>query len=204
MITYIIIGLTAIISYLAFSRRDLFYTLSMYPSVIADKNEYHRLVSHVLVHADWMHLVFNMLTLYFFGPFVERVFVLMDGKKGLLMFVLLYVAGAIVSSLYSLYKYHKDARYLAVGASGAVSSVLFSFIIIEPTHPLHLFMLPIPIPAFVFGGIYLGVSFYLARKKADNIGHDAHFFGALFGMAFTVFLYPQFVLSFFEKIKHMF
>lgn len=204
MITYIIIGVTAIISYLCFSRRDLFFKLSMYPSCIIENREYYRLISHVLVHGDWAHLIFNMLTLYFFGPYVERVFIAEGFKTGAMLYLLLYVAGAIISSLYSLYRYRKDHQYLAVGASGAVSAILFSFILIEPTQPLSLFLLPIPIPAFLFGALYLGVSFYLARKKADHIGHDAHFWGAVFGFLYTLMCFPQFLDNFVFKIQMYF
>ena len=121
-----------------------------------------------------------------------------------MLFLLLYVTGTVVSTLFSLFKHRNDSMYIAVGASGAVSAVLFAFILMSPTSSLYLFLLPIPIPAFIFGGIYLAASFYLGRRQVGNIGHDAHFWGAVYGFVFTLFAFPLFLDSFLLSVANWF
>jgi len=203
MITYAIIGITTIVSVVCFSQRDLLWKLSLNPHQIYHHKSNYQVFSHVLVHAGWMHLLFNMLTLYFFGTLVEHVYdSAFAGIKGSALFLLLYVGGGVVSAAYTIIKHRNDLNYIAVGASGAVSSILFAFILFEPTQPLYMFMLPIPIPSVIFGVLYLVISFYLARRNNDNIGHDAHIGGALFGFVFTILCNPLFLSHFIFKITH--
>lgn len=199
--TLVIIIVTAIVSVYAFQRRDLFHRLKFDPYLIHHQRKYYRMVTHAFVHADWMHLLFNMLSLYFFGPYVEAYFKEMWGLGGgIFLYLLLYLGGTICSSLYSLARHKNNYHYAAVGASGAVSAVIYSFILFQPMSKIALFIIPIGIPAFIFGILYLALSYYMARRNMDNIGHDAHFWGAVYGFFFPLFFEPSLIKSFFYQI----
>ena len=167
---------------------------------INHRKEWYRFFSSGLIHADWMHLAFNMLSLYMLGIAAERDYTIIFEEKGILFFILLYVGALAMSSIYSYEKHKNDIYYNALGASGAVSAVVFAFIIMEPTTRLSLMFLPIPIPAYLFGLLFLGIEYYLGKRGSDNIGHDAHFWGAVFGAAFTIILKPSLVSEFFQRI----
>lgn len=199
--TIIIIIITAVVSALALQRADLFHKLKFDPYLVHHKRKWYRMVSHVFVHADWMHLIFNMLSLYFFGPYVEDMFRNLWGiAGGSFLFLLLYFGGAICSSLYTLARNKDNFYYSAVGASGAVSAVIYSFILFQPMSRIAFFFIPIGIPAFIFGIAYLALSYYMAKRNVDNIGHDAHFWGAVFGFFFPLFFEPSLIKAFFYQI----
>lgn len=202
MITIIIIGITVLVSIISMDNHSLKNKLMFNAYMIHKRKEWYRFFSNGLIHADWMHLAFNMFSLYIFGGTVEQMYRDSDvfGAKGILFFILLYVGGLVMSSLYSYEKHKNDIYYNALGASGAVSAVIFAFIILAPTQKLMLLFLPIPIPAYLFGLIFLGIEYYLAKRGQGNIGHDAHFWGAVFGIAFTLILKPSLLQSFIEQI----
>ena len=203
-ITYFLIGLTAITSILAFNNRSLYEKLLFSPYMISTHRQGYRFLTHALVHADWMHLAVNMFVLLSFGRAVEVYFNMFFGIKGAYLFTLLYAGGIVISSTPSFAKYKTDYLYRAVGASGAVSSIVFASIIINPLSPIRFVFLPIDIPAFIFGGLYLAYSAYMARKGTDNIGHDAHFWGAVFGLTFTILLKPAILMGFIGQIAGFF
>jgi len=200
MTTFFIIGLTVFMSYRAFQSRSFFEKAKFIPYRIARYKEYERAISHLFVHANWEHLIFNMLTLFFFGNNTEAVLSLTFGNIGTAYYLTLYLAGGIVASLYSFAKHKHDFSYSAIGASGAVSAVLFANILFNPNGKIYLFFIPIGIPAFLFGPLYLLYSAYMAKKETDNIGHDAHFLGAVFGFVFPIILNRDFFLQFVNKI----
>jgi len=152
------------------------------------------------VHADWVHLAVNMFVLFSFGKAVEHYYSLIFGLKASYFFILLYAGGILFSSVPSFAKHKDNQFYQAVGASGAVAAVLFAAILINPLSPIRFVFIPVDIPAFIFGALYLGYSAYMAKKGNDNIGHDAHFWGALFGLVFTVLLKPALVGNFVRQI----
>ena len=203
VITYAIIALTCITSLLAFQNSSLKSNSLFIPYIIKRNNkEWHRFFTHALVHADSMHLIFNMLSLYWFGQVTELAFYELFGHgKGMLFYVLLYVGGVVLSSFPSFEKHKDDSYYGALGASGAVSSVVFSAILIFPTMGMGLLFLPIRMPAFVFGLIYLTASSYLAKHGRDNIGHSAHFWGGVFGIVFTLALKFHLGSDFIQQVK---
>ncbi len=201
-ITYIIIAITAVCSILAFNNRALSEKLLFSPYMISNHGQGYRFLSHALVHGDWMHLLVNMFVLLSFGRAVELYFTLFFGIKGAYLFSLLYLGGIALSSTPSFAKYKSDPSYRAVGASGAVSAVVFSSILIQPLSPIRFVFLPVDIPAFIFGALYLGYSAYMARKGTDNIGHDAHFYGAIFGLLFTGLLKLSLFADFLNQIKN--
>lgn len=186
-----IIIITTLISLLALQRLDLFQRLAFHPSAIRYSGQGYRFFSYALIHADFMHLLVNMFVLWSFGRIVESYYIVLFPGKGLFFYFLLYLGGILFSTLPSYGKHKDNPGYSAVGASGAVSAILFSSIIFQPLGSIVFLFLPFPIPAFVFGLLYLVYSAYMARKGHDNIGHDAHFWGAIFGVVFTLVLKPE-------------
>jgi membrane associated rhomboid family serine protease len=203
MITYIIIAVTAFISIMAFSNRSLFDKLLFDPYRIQHMNQYYRFISHGFVHADWMHLLINMFVLLSFGRMVENAFLVLSGvSKGIYYFILLYIGALLFSSVPAFGKHKNNTWYTAVGASGAVSAVLFSSILISPLSGIRFIFIPFNIPAFIFAILYLVYSAYMAKKSQDNIGHDAHFWGAVFGFVFTIVIKPSLFLGFIHQISN--
>lgn len=186
IVTFIVLGLTVAVSLLAFSNPKLKQQLILWPPAVRRNNEYWRLLSYGLIHADGMHLLFNMLTLFFFGRYMEAYLTLRIGVLGL---PLLYLGGLVVSILPSYLKHQNDPNYYSLGASGAVSAVLFAFVLLQPGATIYLFV--IPVPALIFGVAYLAYSWYMDRQSKDNINHSAHLWGAGFGLLFMALLEPS-------------
>jgi len=188
-VTLIIVILTCIVSIAAFNSDKMKAELLFWPAVIKNNGQYYRFLSYGLIHADYIHLSFNMLSLYSFGIFVEQhlfsapYFFAGNGK---IFFLVMYVGALIVSTIPDYIKFKDVYGYTALGASGAVSAVIFSGIILQPKLPIRFMFIPFDIPGYVFGILFLVLSAYLAKRGTGNIGHAAHFFGAIFGVAFTV------------------
>ena len=199
MITWIIIGTTAIVSYLAFQNRAMMEKLQFNAALIIHQKQYYRLLSHAFIHVGWAHLLVNMLVLYFFGPHVENYFGYFFGSRGTLFYLMLYLGGILVSNAWSLIKHQNDYYYNAVGASGAVSAVLFTFIFLNPWEMLYLFAI-IPIPGILFAIGYLIYSYQMGKRRADNVAHDAHFLGAVFGFVFPIILKPDLFSRFIDLL----
>jgi membrane associated rhomboid family serine protease len=199
MITWIIIVVTAIISFLALQNPDLMEKLQFNAARVVHQKQYYRLVSHAFVHAGWTHLFVNMLVLYFFGRPVESFFSYYFGNMSVAFFLMLYFGGILVSNLNSLIKQKDNYYYNAVGASGAVSAVLFTFIFLNPWEKLYFFGL-IPIPGILFAAGYLFYSWYMGKQENDHIAHDAHFLGALFGFVFPILLKPSLFRNFIDQL----
>lgn len=194
----IIIVITALTSYMAFNRSELLYRYQFNAWQIIHRREYHRLVTHAFLHANWMHLIINMMVLLSFGRSVLYFFQFISSWPRLL-FLAFYLTAVVVSSFYSLYKNRNNFNYNAIGASGAVSAVVFASIIFDPYNPILLFAI-IPIPGILFGVLYLIYSGVMARKEVDNIGHDAHFWGAVYGLVFPIILQPRLLQYFIDKL----
>ena len=185
-INLIIIVITVITSLMAFNNNKLMNDLIFYPPAVTRDRQWYRFFSCGLIHADAAHLIFNMLSLYFFGEGVEKKFTEIFEANGKWLYLALYVSALFFSLLPTWLKHKHDSYYRSLGASGAVSAVLFAAFLLEPTLGVMLFFIPIPIPAFIFGPLYLIISSYMDRKGNDNINHSAHIFGALYGIAFVV------------------
>jgi membrane associated rhomboid family serine protease len=194
-----ILIITIIVSNKAFKDRILYGKLMFNAYQIQHRNEWYRFFSHGLVHGDVMHLGVNMFVLYMFGGYVEDVFKQHFENKGIFFFILMYVTALVVSTSASFLKHKNNPAYNAVGASGAVSAIVFSFILFNPDTLLYLFFV-LPIPGWLFGLLYLVYSHYMGKKGADNIGHEAHFWGALYGFVFPLILEPELFQRFLEKI----
>jgi len=199
MITFFIIGVTAVISYITFSNRELANKLQFNAAQIIHRKEYYRLVSHAFIHANWIHLNVNMMVLYFFGRNIEAYLAYYFGNKATAYFLLLYLGGILASNGWSLIKHKNNYYYNAVGASGAVSAVLFATIFFQPWEPLYLFAV-LPIPGILFAIGYLFYSYQMGKKQNDNVAHDAHFLGAVFGFIFPILLKPNLFDRFIDNL----
>ena len=185
-VTQIIVIITCLVSIPAFNKEKLKEELLFWPYEINHKNQYYRFLTCGLIHADAMHLIFNMVSLYSFGVAIERfLFPVFFNEHTVILYVLLYVLGIIFSCIPDFFRHKNNFSYRALGASGAVSAVIFSAILLEPTMPLRFFFIPIDIPGWLFGFAFLGLSAYMSKRGGDNIGHNAHFWGGVFGLVFT-------------------
>jgi membrane associated rhomboid family serine protease len=201
MITTIIIIACVAFSLLAFNNRNIFIRFLFSPYATIHYKQYYRLFTHAFLHGDYMHLAFNMYALYLFGQALEeQYFRVLFGQKASFYFILLYVGGIFFSTLYDLMKQKDNPNYSSVGASGAVTAVVFSAILINPSMGMGIIFIPVFIPAWLFGMLYLFYSWYMGKKQIDNIGHNAHFWGAVFGFVFTVLLKPSLLPRFFSEI----
>ena len=218
-ITLIIIIITTIISISAFRNSKIMDDLIFYPPAVRNGHWY-RFFSCGLIHADTGHLIFNMFALYIFGEGristpdgpvftgVEYQFVEVFGQKGKIIYLAMYIIALAICLLPTYSKNKDNYHYRSLGASGAVSAVIFSSILFRPLMGMGLFFIPIYIAGFLFGIIYLLVSNWLEKKAQDNVNHSAHIFGALFGIAFTIVAckaisdYPV-VSLFVEQIRNM-
>ena len=196
---FIVIG-TVIISFMAFNNVELFNKLKFNAYLIKERKEGWRFFSYALVHAGWMHLLINMWVLYSFGNIVEEIMNLQFGPKAMLYYALLYAGGVIISTLFDFRKQRNNPYFNAVGASGAVSAVVFASILFYPAGSIFIFPIPFALPSWVFGIVYLIYSAYMGKRGMDNIGHNAHFWGAVYGIIFTVILSPGVISNFFSEI----
>lgn len=176
------------------------HKLEYNPYLVVHRGEWLRLVSHAFVHADLMHLLVNMWVLFVFGRITEAHYNFYFEGRGIFLFLFLYLGGILFSILPAISKHKNNPSYNAVGASGAVSAVLFASILFRPLSEIYIMFIPIGIPAFIFGGLYLFYEAYMNKRAKDNVAHDAHFWGALFGIAFTLVLKPEIGLDFINQI----
>lgn len=198
-ITYTIIGITVLVSMLAFNRPNMLNEFMMNPYTTRTKGQYYRFLTSGFIHQDHMHLILNMFSLYFFGPTIETVFNSIFGNWGVVYFIALYLLAIVVSDLPSYYKNKNNPRYNSLGASGGVAAVIFASVVFQPLQYICIFI-ALCMPGFILGTAYLIYSYYQGRKANDNINHDAHLYGALFGFIFCVILYPPSLSNFFQEI----
>jgi membrane associated rhomboid family serine protease len=187
-ITLIIIIITGIISFTGFNNQKIIDDLIFYPPAITRENQWYRFFTCGLIHADITHLLFNMLSLYMFGEFVERSFsseILFAGN-GKMLYLLMYLLALFVCLIPTFIKHKNDYYYRSLGASGAVSAVVFAGILFDPTAKLGFFFIPPIIPGYIFGPLYLILSTVLEKRSQDNVNHSAHIWGALFGIVFII------------------
>ena len=197
--TLVIIGVTVLVSWRAFNDRALLERLILWPPAVERRKQYDRLLGYGFVHADWMHLLFNMIALYSFGAAVERIFAQWIGLAG---FVAFYLSAIVISILPTYITHRRDPNYRSLGASGGVSAVLFAFILFDPWSTLIIFPIPVPIPAFIFAFLYVGYSIWMDRRGRDNVNHSAHLWGAAYGVLFTLLMEPRVFTHFMQTLLH--
>jgi membrane associated rhomboid family serine protease len=198
-LTIAIVVITALLSFATFNNEKMMNDLILYPPYVLRKNQYYRLITSGLIHADISHLAFNMITLYFFGKSWEQVYVGYFGLPSYL-FLVLYFGGMIVADIPSLIKHANNYNYRSLGASGAVSAVVFSMILVSPWSMLYVMFLPLP--AILYAVLYLGYSIYMDRKGGGNINHGAHLWGAIFGIVFTLIMKPEVGSLFMQQLMN--
>lgn len=200
-LTYVLIGITVVVSFYAFKSPALLSSLVMNPYYTKRNHQYYRFISSGFIHKDHVHLLWNMFSFYFFGTAIEREFHLMFGNAGGLYFLALYMLAIIVSDIPTYFKYRNNPGYNSLGASGGVSAVIFAYILFEPLSYICIYI-ALCMPGFILGTLYIVFSWYQGRKANDNINHDAHLYGALFGFVFCVVVAPSSIANFVEQLKN--
>ena len=201
MITLIIIGITCLFSYQGINSIDVKSKLIYSPYMVATKGQHYRIISHAFIHSGYVHLFFNMFVLWQFGTTVENDFKVLFGSKSELYYACLYIGGIICASIPAMNRHKENPYYSALGASGAVSAVFFSYILMHPLRTLNLYFV-IPIPAVILGVLYLIYEKKMDQNANDNIGHDAHYWGAIFGFIVTLAFKPSLFLLFINQITN--
>jgi len=199
-LTIILIIITVIISITAWNKPDLINKWIFNPYIVRQSHQYWRFLTSGFLHSNGLHLFFNMLALFFFGDVIHRVFETRYGDMGDIYYLVLYLGGIVISEIPTYFKHKNHPGYNSLGASGGVASVLFGAILYKPTSTIYVYF--IPLPAFVLGALYLIYSYFQSKRMADNVNHDAHLFGALYGIFLTVVLNPGVVQTFFRQIIH--
>ncbi|MTI19963.1 rhomboid family intramembrane serine protease [Fulvivirga sp. RKSG066] len=202
-LTLIFVIGTSIISIYAWQNQDLTRKWIFNPYSVNKYGQYYRFITSGFLHGSWLHLIFNMLVLWMFGEQVEAIFSAIYGPViGKVIFGALYLIGIIVSDIPTFFKHRHAAYYNALGASGGVSSILFSSILFNPNQELCLYGL-LCLPGIIWGVIYIIYSFYMGRQQSDNINHDAHLYGGLFGIVFTIIAFPSVIPHFIEQLMQL-
>jgi membrane associated rhomboid family serine protease len=186
--------LTALVSWQCFERPALLNRLLLWSPAV-ERGQYDRLFTYGLVHADFNHLLFNMITLFFFGREIEGF---LAERFGLWAFPFFYLSALLVSVLPGYFRHARDPHYRTLGASGAVSAVLFAFILLAPWNLIFVFF--VPVPAVIYGGLYIAYSVYMDRRGGDRVNHSAHLWGAVYGLVFMIIADPSALPRFLERL----
>ncbi len=200
--TSIIIITIAVSLYAFFGKTEIYETWMLSPYYMIRKKKWYLFITSGLIHGNIMHLLFNMLSYYFFGFWFEYILRTISDSKlmGSVYFVIIYFGSMILADISSVMKNRDNPDYHSLGASGAISGIIFGFILFNPMAELGLLFLPIPLPAFVFGFIYLAFSQFASHREMGNINHEAHFWGAIAGIGLTIACVPASVDIFFRQI----
>ncbi|MEO6149418.1 MAG: rhomboid family intramembrane serine protease [Mucilaginibacter sp.] len=164
----------------------------LHPYSVSRKQRIYTLITSGFIHNDWMHLFFNMFSFYAFAFGLEMII-------GHWQFLVLYMLSLVLSDIPSVYKHREDYGYRSLGASGAISAVIFSAILFDPKMQMLILPIPFPIPAYIFGGLYLLYCTYASKYSHDRINHDAHLYGAISGIIITIALYPEVISHFLQQ-----
>jgi membrane associated rhomboid family serine protease len=197
--TVIIVVITSLISFVAFNNLKVMDTLIFWPPAVSMRHQYWRFITCGLIHADFMHLLFNMFTLYFFGRALENLYM---GELGLRQyyFLILYFLALIFANIPTYLKRKDDYNYRSLGASGAVCAVVFASILIRPWAEIWLY--GIRMPALIYAVLFMVYSIYMSRRGGDNVNHDAHIWGAIFGILFTLLVDHDVFGNFVNSLTH--
>jgi membrane associated rhomboid family serine protease len=202
MMTLIIVVVTLVVSFYAWSNEKVMYKLIMDAYSVTKYKQYYRLLTSGFIHADYMHLGFNMLALYGFGQMVEYYFVTKYGMLGEILYLLFYVLAIIVADVPSYIKNKNNYRYSSLGASGGTSALVMASVLFSPLSKVSFFF--IPMPAIMMGVLFLGYSYFMSTKKYDNINHDAHIHGAIFGLVAAIVFFPESMINFYYTLSSLF
>ncbi|GAB5522761.1 MAG: rhomboid family intramembrane serine protease [Roseivirga sp.] len=198
-ITYGLMIIIGLVTYVSWQRPELHRRLMLNPHDTIRGRQYYRLLTSGFVHNNTTHLFLNLFTLYFMGKGVEVVFAMNFGDMGSVLYVILFVTAVIVANIPTTLKYKDSPHYNSLGASGAVSALVLAFILNDPLQELELYFF-IPIPGYLLGVLFIVYSVVMSKRNVDNINHDAHLFGALYGMIFMLALRPETFNDFIGKL----
>jgi len=201
-ITYFLIAIIVLTSFYAWNKPNVLQKWLMNPYLINKQREYHRFLTSGLIHSNYGHLFLNMLALFFFGRNVEMVFNYILGPSGKFVLIGFFLLGIIVSDIPTYLKYKELPHYNSLGASGGVSALVFSSIMFFPLQKIYILFIPFGIPGFIIGILYLAYSYYQSKNMSDGINHDAHFYGAIFGVVFTIIISPGSLANFIKEIAN--
>ncbi len=203
-ITEMLIAAIGIISYYAFNQPSLIARFKHWPYMEKRNREYYRMLTAGFLHAGWLHLLINVFVFWMFGSYVEHKFIALFGTlQGSVNFILLFVLTVIMANVPSYFRHNGHPGFAAIGASGAVSGIVFVFILFLPWQMLYLYGI-IPIPGIIAGILYLMYSSWAGKNSRDNVDHSAHFYGAVFGVVFTIILRPRLALDFLSSLVNDF
>lgn len=194
-----IIGITVLVSWYVLSKPDILQRMMNNPYRVQKNQEYYRFITSGLIHANFTHLLWNMFSLYFFGRVVEQYFSFIFGEAGPYFFIGFYILAIIVSDLPTYFKNRNNPGYNSLGASGGVAAIIFASVLFQPMEKICLYFV-ICLPGFILAIVYIIWSYYNGKKSNDNINHDAHLYGALFGVLFCAVLYPSSIPNFIEQV----
>lgn len=199
--TLIVIIITTIASIYGWNNPSLQSKWMFNPYSVYHRKQYYRFLTSGFIHSNTVHLLFNMIALFFFGRVIERIYGDLYGGIGVFFYLITYLVGIIAANLRTYFKFRNSSYYNSLGASGGVAAILFASILYRPTSSICIYF-ALCIPAFILGFVYLIYSYYSSKRSNDNINHDAHLYGSLFGVVFTILLRPAVIVEFFERIKN--
>jgi membrane associated rhomboid family serine protease len=201
-ISFFIILITIAISFIAFRDDSLLSKMTMNPYRIANKKEFWRAITSGFIHADFTHLFFNMFSFFFFGLQLEQIFGILFPNFGNVLYVVFYLSAIVVADLPTYFREKKNPYFNSLGASGAVSAVIFAGILFFPVEKIYLFGV-IGIPGFIYAGLFTWYSIAMDKRGGGFVNHSAHLYGGLFGLGFMTLVYPSAWITFFQQIKTM-
>lgn len=196
-VTYALMAIIGVVTYYAWQKTEVHQGFMLNPYLVSTKRQYHRLITSGFVHNNGMHLFLNLFTLYFFGGAIEKIFYIYFGEMGNILYLSLFFSAIIVANIPSFIKHRHQPNYNSLGASGGVSALVLAFILFDPLRDLCLYAI-LCLPGYILGALFIGYSIIMGKRGQDNINHDAHLFGALYGLVFIIILRPSTLESFIE------
>lgn len=196
-LTYVLMGLIGLVTYYAWQKPEVHHGFMLNPYAVQKHKQIYRLITSGFVHNNGMHLFLNLFTLYFFGGAIEKIFVIYFGESGNMYYLLLFISAIFVANVPTYLKHRHHPNYNSLGASGGVSALVLAFILFDPLRDLCLYAV-VCLPGYILGAGFIVYSIIMGKRGQDNINHDAHLFGALYGLGFIIVLRPATLESFIE------
>ena len=198
-ITYVMMIVIGLVTYGAWKKPELHQKLILNPYTTIRSKQYYRLITSGFVHNNSTHLFLNLLTLYFFGLAIEQIFNAYFKEAGSALYIFLFLSAIIIANVPTTLKHRNNPNYNSLGASGGVAALVLTFILFDPLRDLCLYF-AICLPGYVLGVLFIVYSIYMSKRNMDNVNHDAHLYGALYGLVFTLAIRPSTLSTFIEAI----